>query len=297
MEDAFGDAVNPSYFDWKYLDNPSGPAVGHIVRANENGEIAAFYGMIPEQYRFDGKLRRIYQSCDTMTHSRHRRRRLFQSLAQLTYESEVEKDPNFFAYGFGGPTSTPGFLKMGWQISFEIPHRFLPYPLTLLRMSGRDSKRVAHLDHLTDDLIGMISQSGENQRNTIAKTEDFIRWRLANPLQAYRFVVDADGAYAIYYRRAGFIFLFDAWEAAPGVGKTVFSVLRGLSAQPPTKGILTFCQAGTAFDRLLRRFGFVRNPFNFGPASARLPFITFGKNSAMHGESLWRITPFDHDSY
>ena len=46
MEDVFGGAPQTALFDWKYLQNPAGPAIGHVARS-ATGELAAFYGMIP----------------------------------------------------------------------------------------------------------------------------------------------------------------------------------------------------------------------------------------------------------
>jgi hypothetical protein len=92
--------------------------------------------MIPEIYRWGIEQRRIYQSCDTMTHSGHRRKGLFQLLATRTYDEARAADPGFFAYGFGGPTSTPGFLKMGWRVELELPYLFQPFPLTKVRLFG-----------------------------------------------------------------------------------------------------------------------------------------------------------------
>ena len=94
MHDAFGDNVDVEFFRWKYFKNPAGPVIGNIALA-ENSEVAAFYGMIPEVYRWGGETLRLYQSCDTMTHSRHRRKGLFQRLALQTYAEGAAADPNF----------------------------------------------------------------------------------------------------------------------------------------------------------------------------------------------------------
>nr|WP_283938435.1 GNAT family N-acetyltransferase [Sphingomonas alba] len=295
MLDAFGDSVSPSYFQWKYLDNPAGEAIGCIARSEQDGSIAAFYGMIPESYRFDGMVRRIYQSCDTMTHSHHRRRGLFQSLARLTYDRAMEADSRFLALGFGGPTSTPGFLKMGWKVEFEIPYLFQPYPLTAFPSLGLRKAELAVLDRPDDPLFAMIERSGLNAANSIERSHAFVAWRLANPRRQYNYLRDGEDAYAIFYRSGDFVFLFDFWEAGDGAGRSVMSALRRRSLSPRSKGILTICQRDTPFERRLKSYGFVRNPFRRGPASDRIPFITF--NSDATGPSSWSITPFDHDSY
>ena len=297
MQDAFGDTVDSSFFNWKYLDNPAGPALGNIARAGPGGEVAAFYGMIPENYRWGKHTNRIYQSCDTMTHSRHRRRGLFRLLALETYRAAETADPRFFAYGFGGPTSTPGFLKMDWRIEFELNHFFRPYPLTLLPGRRRHARKVRRLDGPTDELVAMIRASSAGDVNSIDKTDAFIRWRLANPRRRYEYLLDDAGAYAIYYRAGGILFLFDFWEREPDVGAVVWNELRRASLSPRSKGVLTFAQRGTGLQKRLKRYGFIRNPFRRGPGADTIPFITYGESPCGRGPESWSITPFDHDSY
>jgi hypothetical protein len=297
MLDAFGDTVDRSYFDWKYLQNPAGEAIGHIAPAPGSGEIAAFYGMIPEICRWGTEQRRIYQSCDTMTHSGHRRKGLFQLLATRTYDEARAADPGFFAYGFGGPTSTPGFLKMGWRVELELPYLFQPFPLTRLRRFGGRANAAEAPSAPHKRLVEMIVESAGERIATIDKNEAFVRWRLANPLRRYEYRFDPAGAYVIFTRSARFLFLFDFWERSPGLGGNVSDALRRASLEPGCKGILTFCQRGTADWRRLKRYGFLRNPFRRGPAAGTIPFITYGGPAIAADGQRWTITPFDHDSY
>jgi hypothetical protein len=297
MQDAFGETVERRLFDWKYRDNPAGPAIGHVAITQDTGEIAAFYGMIPEYYRWGTKSSRIYQSCDTMTHSRHRRKGLFSRLALRTYEQAQKASPDFFAFGFGGPTSTPGFLKMGWTVAFEIPLMFKPRLLGFRRHTA-SLGRVSALNELTPELISSIKKSRAAHQNSKVFSEDFIRWRLSNPSKAYKYLVDTNGSYAIFYEAGGFTFLFDFWEETPGAGS---ALARALDHSLPSgsKGLLTLTQRGSQLESQLGRYWFIRNPLRRGPGSARTPFITYGTYpaSVAQGAAGWHITPFDHDSY
>ena len=298
MRDAFGDDVNASYFEWKYRGNPAGPAIGNIARDPSDGQIAAFYGMIPEVYRFGqtGK-RRVYQSCDTMTHSRHRRKGLFQTLALRTYEQALSDDPNFFAYGFGGPTSTPGFHKMGWRTLLELPNYFHPFPLTMLNLKGGDHRSVSHRDAVSDGLIAMMMHSGPAEGSGVARDEQFLRWRLANPSRTYHYLIDADRAYAIFTASPGFLFLIDFWEAEAGMGRNVWDALRRKALSPRTKGVLSMAAPGSDLAARLKRYSFFRNPFNRGPASGTTPYIAFGTAPLPDASEKWQISPLDHDSF
>ena len=297
MKDAFGDTVDGGFFQWKYNDNPGGRAIGHIARHRPSGELAAFYGMIPELYRWGSERRRVYQSCDTMTHSGHRRKGLFQLLARHTYAGAQADDPGFSAFGFGGPTSTPGFVKMGWQVAFEVPYRFRPFPLTLLSSAASKRAKVRRLGQIDDQVVAMIRSNFAERAHGLEASDDFIRWRLANPLRRYQYWVDDDGAYAISYRNGDLLLVLDFWEASAGAGRHVWDAVRAESLSPRTKGVLTFAQPGTAYDRRLRDYGLLRNPFGRGPAADKIPFITLGDFPGESSFSDWSITPFDHDSF
>src|SRR5690606_12957074 len=69
------------------------------------------------------KDRIIYQSCDTMTHSLHRRKGLFKLLANHCY-SYLRNKNELFIIGFGGDESTPGLIKFGWQEIFKFQYIF-----------------------------------------------------------------------------------------------------------------------------------------------------------------------------
>ena len=295
MHDAFGDNVDVEFFRWKYFKNPAGPVIGNIALA-ENSEVAAFYGMIPEVYRWGGETLRLYQSCDTMTHSRHRRKGLFQRLALQTYAEGVAADPNFCAIGFGGETSTPGFLKMNWRIEFEIPYLFKPRLLNFATR-WRLGQSCGVTDQVTDDLVGLIRENKSRRPHSKVLDEPFIHWRLANPLRDYSYAVDPGKAYAIFYRGGGLLSVFDFWEASPGAGRHVMAAVVEASGASGVRGCLTFCQVGSPLYGQLRHYGFLRNPFGRGPASATIPFITYGNFRHGGGPEAWTITPFDHDSF
>jgi hypothetical protein len=294
MEDVFGGAPQAELFNWKYLRNPAGPATGYIARSAA-GEVAAFYGMIPEIYRWGEKTQRIYQSCDTMTHSRHRRRGLFQLLARQTYAAAQAADPAFFAIGFSGPMSTPGFLKMGWANPFDIGHRFKPALLAHLgSLTGSGPEVQAGIPQ---HLFALMARNEAQRRNSKSYYLDFVAWRLSTPAIAYHYLID-DGAYAIFKYTPGFVYLLDFWEEAPGAGAAVIRSLNRAATLPGSRGLLTACQPGSVPAAMLARYMFLRNPFNRGPASEKTPFITYGSAPVPEAECSagWQITAVDFDS-
>lgn len=285
MDDAFGRRTPRNYFDWKYAQNPAGPAVGQIARA-ANGEIAAFYGMIPMQFQGPDGPTTIFQSCDTMTSSRHRRKGLFQQLAERLYAAELDRDPNLYIYGFGGPTSTPGFLKMGWRVVDEVPYLFEPWPLTSLRSMGRSA---ANPDN--ESIIPETSSIAPE--GSLIRSPAFMAWKTRNPLRK-GYVTLRDGRALATCSTAGdFTFLIHFQE---GGASSTSAVLNGVRKQSRgSKGILTFAQPTSEMHRALRARGYLRNPLGRGPASGTVPLIAYGK--CPWSEDRWAVTPLDHDAY
>jgi hypothetical protein len=292
MADAFGGSPPTGLFEWKYLRNPAGPAIGQVARA-ASGELAAFYGMIPERFRWGQSEHRIYQSCDTMTHSRHRRKGLFQLLAQETYAAAKAADPGFFAIGFSGATSTPGFYKMGWTSPFEVPHRFKPRLLAQLG-SGTGPEKLGAMPAALPDLMQRRAATRACSR---VFYPDYVQWRLSTPSYNAVYLID-DAAFAVFRQGDGFVYLLDFWEAERGAGRGVMRALNREASAAGGKGLLTACQAGGDLDLLLRRYGFLANPFRRGPASHRTPLIVYGQPPVPIAATAqgWQITSMDFDS-
>ena len=215
MMDCFGMDVDINYFKWKYLDNPSGEFIGFIAVSNKN-EIGAYYGVIPELYSIEGEITTIYQSCDTMTHSSHRRKGLFQKLAKMCY-AYLEENDKLFIIGFGGDQSTPGFLKFGWVNPFLIRHYFIPEifsKIQNLTFQLKANKNILIRDVEASEIKKLLHESNSSGAIHSVKTEEIFKWRTANPRHEYNLAgcfnnnKEATG-YICYYIIDNKIFLFD----------------------------------------------------------------------------------------
>ena len=256
--------------------------------------------MIPEMYRFGSDRRCVYQACDVMTHSSHQRRGLFRKLALETCRQAESRDPKFFAIGFSGAATTPGYVKMDWDVTFEIPFYFKPRVLCRLAVLTGSGAPLIESGELTPEFCSLISESAANRLNGKVMDEKFIRWRLGNPRRAYRYLSNPEGAYAVYYESHGFVFLFDFFETSRKSGRAVMARLAQMVLAKRLKGLLTFCQRARDCEARLKRHGFLRNDFGRGPASQRIPFITYTRDRTaadLQRPEAWDITPFDHDSY
>ena len=298
IKNCFGMDVDIHYFEWKFLKNPVGFVEGYYAKSS-NGDIAAYYGVIPQLYSIVGKERIIYQSCDTMTHSEHRRKGLFQKLANHCYE-ELKKSGNLFVIGFSGEQSTPGFIKFGWKNVFTIRNYFFPKLLQTFFSSKSESVTIIEntksIEHLT-------IKSNSNTTIHSVKRADIYQWRISNPLSKYTVIGtkgnnDQYDSYLTFIRQEKKIILFDLHITDKKSERDLFNYLIS-QIKKNHLGIIAFTQGNTDLSKLLRKRWFMINPFPFGPLSKSTPFIFLAENHELinynHSEK-WCVNAYDHDS-
>lgn len=302
MKDCFGMEVNINYFHWKYIDNPAGHFIGFIAIEPVSKEIGAYYGVIPQRFIIDGMEQTVYQSCDTMTHSKHRRLGLFKMLALECFRF-LKEENKLFIIGFGGAQSTPGFIKFGWKHIFDFRYYFKPALLCKLSLSR--SFKDDHFAEVKD--TGVLKSFLKSLPNPAAinapGNAEHIRWRTRNPNYDYH-IISYNGhagieGYAIYYIQKSKMILFDFAFGTKKAEKALLWYLSKSVVKNNFKGIISFCQEAGTQSRILKRNWFIINPFKKGPLSEKTPFIFFAPEMAMNKFSSplnWQITSYDHDA-
>jgi GNAT superfamily N-acetyltransferase len=301
MKDCFGLDVNTDLFNWKYKQNPSGEFVGFIA-TSEAGEVGAYYGVIPETYMVEGKQKLIYQSCDTMTHSAHRRKGLFQLLANHCYDYLRQQD-KFFIIGFGGAMSLPGFIKFGWKEVTAVQQVFYPRLLAGLRLPIEN--RGYTVEKVTDvSLLGsLLEKSNSHTAIHSLKNVNIFSWRLNNPLHDYRLYAAKDSkgnidGYICYYISRNKIYLFDFFFTEKAAEKILLDHVKKVLAHKKLKGIQVLCSSNSYLYKVLSRNSFISSPFKKWPERLSQSIIFFSTEEQMKkydDPSFWNFTPFDHD--
>lgn len=306
MLDCFGKEVNIDYFKWKYLDNPAGKIVAFIARDAKN-EIAAFYGVIPEKYYINNEVKTVFQSMDTMTHSSHRRKGLFKELANKTYDF-LQSENMLFVIGFGGPTSTPGFIKFGWKNPFDLSYYFkLSFQSKWQQLFLGSNKEVIIKENIKNDQLADLIKKFTHSNPTISKYiyPEFINWRLSNPNINYKtqviFINEEAIGYIIYHlvERDIYILHIGSKNDKHSI-KYLSNQLNNLLLTSGKRGLITFAQKGSPYQLLLKHMRFIHNNTNYGPLKTKIPFIFFSdeiKMNQFYSPLNWNITPIDHDSF
>ncbi|HEY0030655.1 MAG TPA: GNAT family N-acetyltransferase [Bacteroidia bacterium] len=153
------DKYSFDFLDWQYRQNPNGKIRG--FNALYNGKLAAHYAIMPIVADIFGQPERGLLSLNTATHPDHQGKRLFTTLANMSYKA-AGKEGYGFVVGVANANSTPGFVN-----------------------------------HLGFQLVGPLEAKlgiGEIVRKELKVSPDFIKrwsepsiqWRVANPKMQYQ---------------------------------------------------------------------------------------------------------------
>ncbi len=104
--------ATPEWWDWKYLANPAGPAIGYVAEVGTR--IVGQYAVFPRRFSGDGREMFMALSGDTMVHPEFRRQGMFVELARRTYETASSQGIDI-VFGFPNANSHSGFISaLGW---------------------------------------------------------------------------------------------------------------------------------------------------------------------------------------
>ena len=187
----FGLQRSVEAIEHKYATEPLGHGTVGFFAVSPEGETAAYYGVFPLKFNYQGKELLAAQSGDTMTAPNHRKRGLFLQLAEETYRV-CESNEFSFVFGFPNQFSFKGFKKgLNWKFygnmsRFVMETRALP----LVEISSKSAvlssilaplikRRIAQQKvPLTDEIV-----QGFKVPNSVAcsiKSKAFFDYKLQN---------------------------------------------------------------------------------------------------------------------
>lgn len=290
-----------NYFEWKFLNNPAGKAIGFV--AYHEGKVAGFYGVIPEEFVAGGEKTIVYQSMDTMTHPDFQRQGLFTNLARKTYEHLIETDGEVFIIGFPGLSSHPGFVKkLEWKdiviIDYVFLHRAAFKVKNLFKKSAKISfEKIEKFDKSFNSYF-------ENKQYAPGKIlhrldASFLNWRLAdNPLFNYELVKLSEGSEIVGFLVYKFdekkrCFIHHIEFAEDRLYRAHFNAAcHYLFETSKSSFIFTFEPTQPVLAEVCQQNWFIKNPFNKGLFSFKPPFIGFSNR-----EKIKNVEFFQKESY
>jgi hypothetical protein len=280
FKNCFNIDVNSTYFDWKYFSNPIGKMIG--FEAKSGNQLAAFYGVMPEEYWIDNQKKMVFQSMDTMTNPDFRNNGLFVKLAEITYEKVQADKKELLLIGVPGSNSLYGFTKkLGWtqvkNINYTFCNRFLNYTFNFSSAKNYKFKLLESYDSKYD-----LFQENTKRKWMVQKvfSSDLLNWKIIkHPFQKFlNFEIEENNKtvgyiilkevdannHLIYY----YDFLNDEYclNALPSFASYFFK-------HYSTKNLFTWEPNSLNDRKSFKAAGFKVNPFKKGPFSYRIPLI------------------------
>lgn len=296
----FGVDIDKAYFNWKYLENPSGSTIGYAATHDE--KIIGTYGLMPEQYLVDGKKTIIHQGVDAMIHSDFRRRGLFVKLANLCFQYVREQEGRINTLALPGEISYHGFTKrLKWKHIFDISYSFVykgmfdmysifkkssEYEVTSITNFGPEFKQFfIDFEHSKMPIVRYLDQDISNWRlaNHPVMDNKLLKIEKGNEIQGYV-------AYHVDESKRAFIVEYN-YKKGASADKCLRNICSHLFSGD-VKSIYSFTPTNKELGNAYKRVGFKVNPLKKGPFSYRVPLVVDG-NEKINGISWHDASNFD----
>lgn len=293
-------APPPGYFQWKYLDNPAGPAVAY--EALDGKTIAGYYGAMPEVWLVRGKPVTLFQSMDTMTDPDYRGRGLFTDLAKLTMK-KIADEHSGWMIGFPGHTSIGGFVnKLGWKDITHVRIRFSLRQALALKATFRKGVqfRIDPVHRAGPEFDDYWSRR-ETRPLDIQKqySTQFLNWRIfdrpGNRSQVHYVRVDGRIAGVIVHDSAGNslrVQLLDFLNRELYAECTA-AVLSALALGSNTTWIEMYEPTLAWARQACNRAGMVANPLGYGRFSHHPPYIVWAGDPSRIKSDVFNYANYD----
>lgn len=185
----FNVPMNEAEVEWRYLKNLGTEVLSCV--AIDNGKLVANYSATPMQMIKDGKVIKIAQSLNTMTHPDYMGRGLFVDLASRLYQYLADHDYKLIM-GYPNNISNRTFLtKLNWKDICVVPT--LEINLSKVRKKSKNVDMKVMEDHNFDMEYSQCIYDGKDQI-ALYKSQEYLKWRYAaNPVvNYYNFVIATD---------------------------------------------------------------------------------------------------------
>lgn len=276
------------YFIWKYAKNPFGQVIA--FEATHQGEIAAFYGLIPQSYMVDGESIKVFQSMDTMTHPKFQKQGLFTTLANATISQIDAEKPNSLLLGIPGGNSLYGFIhKLGWKKIHEFQFIFLPKVFFLISTLFKSPvEKVESIEYSKDKISDFFKNRMKSDcRITPEMDEAFLKWRIFDhPLKKFKVVgilekelLQTICIFELDKKNRAYIYFLDFrnnMTSKATRNSHIRAICRNIFENYDCNIIYTWKPNSKKLLECYKSIFFMENPFHSGPFSYRIPFIVKG---------------------
>lgn len=304
----FGREAAEGLFKWKYSDNPAGEALLSAVKFN--GTIVGSCVMIPEDFYIFGEEKRIYKCADMMVHPDHRKKGLSTDLVLFLCETLRNAGP-LFLYTLCSKIATHSFFKNRWSKSGNIYNYFkhtgqIEAESLFTRPERWYKKNILRPINSVSDLCKDYKINVNRDGISIIKDEKYLKWRLSDPRHKYNIVGYYDGGalkgYAVYSLGSSNIaYIIDietVKDRDQKIGSMLLNAVELSALKAGQKALIALAAEGSAFEKIVKRNRYIKNPFQKGPLAGVLDFnilIDEAYGSKACDRANWDIRPINYD--
>lgn len=113
LETQWGYRPTPTWFEWKYVDDPYRDEVS-MTLAEHDGEIVAVQGYVPCRVRMGDRDVAALKPVDAVVHPDHRRKGLYSRITEHAIQYYRDREPAFF-FNYPNAASLGAQQQLGWS--------------------------------------------------------------------------------------------------------------------------------------------------------------------------------------
>ncbi len=199
--DTFGIKVDPSYWEWKYINNPSGQIYTEL--AFDDDRCVGQYAMLPMSICVDGVETDTLVALDNMVHPDYQRRGILKQLEKALAEDRPNNIPYFT---FLNENSFPMYIKhFGWTYMGPLDVFMKPLGVRSLAMrnrawgilnpffaayrrfhANRDNRLTAEpFTVFGEEIEALWNRTKASLGVTLNRSQRFLQWRFSEAPIAY----------------------------------------------------------------------------------------------------------------
>ncbi|MEY4109675.1 MAG: hypothetical protein RLZZ46_29 [Bacteroidota bacterium] len=295
----------PNFIFWKYFGNPAGNAI--VAGAfSENNQLVASGAMIPEIMNVNNKTAVVFKFTDLMTHPEHQKKGLSKNISALINE-EISKLNTPFSYTLCSKIATRSFISNKWQHLAGITNFFKPYLLikSAFLFPPKPNQQIRHFDQIGENLDSYRFKK-KDMLIHLVKSKEFLQWRTSNPNFNYGLLVSYNQeniakAYLIYSISPNNLLNVLDIESSCADQQSELDLLmhaEQIVLKNKYRGIVILAVRKTSFYNLIKKAGYLVNPFQKGPLKSILDLNAIehkNGNISLFDLSLWEINGLNYD--
>ena len=185
-------------WNYKHVNNPFGTS--QVLLAFENDVLVGVRAFMKWQWNLGTEVWKAYRAVDTATHPDYQGKGIFKKLTIQALD-EIQKEGETFVFNTPNNNSSPGYLKMGWQIVDAIELAVIPAVLYAIPYFFSKAKLDNSISAAQLNQLCVVYNHDLSKKKVIftPKSGEYLKWRYEeNPLQDY-VIFSTNDWYIVFY--------------------------------------------------------------------------------------------------